>query len=656
MEGLSWPTEASCSAESLVKTIATRAFTLSAGSSTTATSCRSNYFVPKSEELSVATASNAVSGDSFFLEAIDAQGVSLAKTPISPSSDWREHTLSLGDVANKSISLVLSQHNLAKPGEKVSVRSRVEYYDRAIPAQTSLPWLLLIALPLATGALLFFFLFVAQASNLKFAAFLLFSTFVVHFRQEVFFYWDEWHVLMRYAKMGWGGAIYTHNEHFLPLFFAFYQGLARALGDYYLLFIFISLCIHSLNACLLARLLERLAGDWSHRREASRLLAFLFALSALHAEALQWAFEASLLLAQTTCLYGLLQAWDGVTTRSPKKLFVGALSCGLSPLFFGNGFATAFQLAAVLCLGALFVETQGRDSHARARLKKRFRWCFAALSSSAFVFAGVAALYIYFRDGSGHTVEDARPFENLDAVVEYLIVGTGLGTILRGIGLYPILQPAAAPIALTHLLPWIPFLDSYKATPDLVFGWIGILTAFVLLLVSCTRGQAAKTLRITAIGLVFMVSALLLPAFGRWQLGAQQSLSLRYHYPALCGLCIFLLPLFCRMLRLAYEKHNRLLTSGLISILTLSVCAQLSAAAFFHHFTAAGRSNREFISQMQSWNEFRTASPKKISWEGHKTKSSGLQPLMPPNLTPGMHPDDIAKVIHWLSPDKYQGS
>ncbi len=654
MEGLQWQFNDTCLKSAHIKSMPTAAVSLAPGKGSII--CRSNTFLPQANKLAFWTASNAASAKSFSIIARSRDNQLLAQREILPTPDWREQPIELSDWQSGEIFIELQRADSATNQERLSVRSRMEYFADPPAAPPSLPLLIALSFVLAACLLFFFFRYIAAASTSRFALFLFCCAVFTHFRQEVYFYWDEWHVLSRFMKLGWPGSIYTHNEHFLPLFFGYYQALVRTLGSHYLLFILISLLLHTANAVLFSKLLQRIAAQAASAKTASRLLALLFLLSALHAEALHWAFEASLLLAQTIALIGFILAWDGVSERSSRRIYAGALCCGLSPLFFGNGFATSFQLAALLGFGSLFIASQSRPSHAVTRFRKRLQWCVATLFSSALVFAGSAALYLIFREGAGHGVEQARPFENLEAVSNYLLVGTGLGTALRGMGLYPILNPSAAPQVLNYLARWLPFLETYQAQANLFFAWIGVLLLGLCILYGSWGTHRRQNLRTTAIGLTFMLSSLVLPAFGRWQLGVEQSLSLRYHYAALLGLGIVFLPVFVKLFgTLSTQTPRRPRQEAILFfVIVLHISSQFTASGVFSHFTSAGRENQEFLQQMESWNEWRLAAGKRKSWEGEPSASAGLQPRFPTNLTPGVHPDGIAEIMNWLAPSGYR--
>ncbi|MCB0322480.1 MAG: hypothetical protein KDD69_02870, partial [Bdellovibrionales bacterium] len=470
----------------------------------------------------------------------------------------------------------------------------------------------------------------------------------VHLRENVFFYWDEWHVLQRYLEMGVRGTLYTHNEHFLPLFFLTYFIESRLFGDAYQSYLWVSFSIHCFNALLVTKLLERFGDNGTHTRTAARLLGAAFAVSALHAEALHWAFEQSLLAAETATLLCLLAALRAVRDGRRRAFAGGAIACGVAPFFFGNGFSVPLQAAVIALFGGVVAADPAAERLLRARRALSYLACCAA------ALALPALLYSVFREGAGHGISQADPFGNMAALIDYLTVGIGLGTVLRGIGIFPALEPNAASAAASLLAEAVPAFSFVAANPAFRFSLLGLMIAGILLLVGAALDRRSAAAREWSAGLLLCLSTLLLPALGRWSFGVEQSLSLRYHYAALPGLCLMVLPALRGILALPASRVGKTIRAVVMLLFGLHLAAQLEVGARFDYFTSQGEVHHAFVSRLTEWNTRRRQNGAPIpGYEMSGTPWEGLQPPYPQTLTPGRHPDDIARVLHWLHPERH---
>ena len=493
-----------------------------------------------------------------------------------------------------------------------------------------------------------------------FLIFLLLSL-VVFLKHTSFFYFDEWHVLERYKDFGASGIFFTHNEHFLPLFFIWYYLEALLFGQHYSLFLFTSALLHAINAFLLIRVLKTLRPKETslHHHVAQIVIGFLFLISSLHGETMHWAFEQCIILAHMFFLVLLLKAMRLEDKWKPSNLFSIVILSMAIPLFFGNGFSSIIVLGCFtlfslcdkeviqrLCLaqrekvGLKFTTVLDRNSIKRSG---------AILIACGTGLAASALLYWFNRESTGHSVEHAKPFDNLQALFEYLFVGSQMGTILRGLGLYPVLdlQQGAKTLPLTRKL----FGFSGPHAGELFLASLGFIVFTLIACASRVLGTVKRPLSFCILGQGIIISSLLLPSLGRWHFGVQQSLSLRYHYTAALGLCIMLYPLLVWTTEKLLTAQHRALQGTIVVILGVVVSIQLYMGARFTYFRNHGEAHEHYLEQLTDWrvklSEVHTEGYP--GYEGKNTKLEGLQPLYPSTITPGRHPDHIYEIYQWLN-------
>lgn len=458
----------------------------------------------------------------------------------------------------------------------------------------------------------------------------------VHLRTPLFYFWDEWHVLERFLERGAAGAIYTHNEHFLPLYFFYYFLQSTVFGDAYLLLILSGLLLHSVNCWLLARFLARLSGlAGAGSSRGAKVLALLYALSPLHGEVLQWAFEQSVLLAQLVSLLGFHAVLSYCESRRMRFLFGIAIAALSAPLFFGNTFNFLPQCLLLAC--ALVASGS-------ASLRSSARRVLAVGVSALIGVACAAGLYLLNTDGAGHGVKDADLGHNPLESALYAIVGGELGTVLRGLGLFPSLEASAPALLLGE-------------GGELQGAALGFLASLALLALSWGKHGARKALAFWLLGQGMILSAFALPALGRWHLGLAQSLSLRYQYGALVGLAVMVLPLFGQAAHASpasFAVPNRWRSFLGTLLLSAHLGAALAMGYLFRYFTDQAVPNEIFVDELRAWSEVMANAPG--GWENYEARGTtyvGLQPLMPLTLTPGRHPSEIYRVLNYLNGERY---
>ena len=472
----------------------------------------------------------------------------------------------------------------------------------------------------------------------------------VHFRADAFFYFDEWHVIMRFRELGSAAFFASHNEHFLPLFFFLFYLETILFADRYALYLILSLAVHTSNALLLSSLLSRLGGSSAQARTIARILSLFYLVSSLHAEVLHWAFIVAVLFCQTATLICLNSAWDFVADGKPRQAVIAFWAVFLAPLLFGNGFVLPGQMAGLALLAVFFA--QPGQTTLETRLKR-----LSQLILGSAVFVGACALlYWTYRRGIGHSLEQVQPFDNLNAVMRYMLVGTGLGTILRGAGLYCSLAPDAAREIGVSFIP-------HYISPLMAFSLLGLGLSIALALPIIRSTEKRKGFSLWLFGLFWIVISFVLPALARWTSGELQALSLRYHSLAVAGLFILALPaaklaiegllkgsvlkrLPLRGKQLGFaagRKHPAIFVSGLLFFLLWAhLASQLRLGLTYAIFAEFGAKHRNYVAQL-------------AAWQGAKREDirTEMEPLLPKSITPGSSPQQIYQTLNWLSPSRY---
>lgn len=569
------------------------------------------------------------------------QRISLPTTTATPGMHtWRKAKVVLPFTPSAAPQATLRFAQQGTSGCQSAIRSRVEWisFSPLLSVQrffrNSLFASLLICSAFAAATVWFLLVFFAQAPhNLRVFSALLTLTLATQLRLASYYYWDEWHALERFAQEGVASAFLTHNEHFLPLFFLLYPLEAKVFSGYYLPLLLVSCLLHSLIAYCCFLLFQRFGAQ----RFAAGILAAIFAMHSLHSETLQWAFEQSLLLCHLAMVLSILLGIRFLEKGSTRAAIISCSLAVVAPMCFGNGFI----LAAYWPLLALAYLINAPTYRLKTVLLRGVALTMLLLLSLCIP----VALYLVFREGHGHTIAQAKLFENLKEVLAYLFVGSQLGTFLRGIGAVPSLELGVAPHVIAALQQNLPFLPIPAVRAELLLASLAFGCSVVLLLLSQVLTRRAFTL--WCLGQLMMGSSLLLPALGRWSFGLSQSLSLRYHYGSLIGLLLLLLPL----VQWAFEGQRGASTRarGTAIVLWLFLSVQLWTAMQFSYFQEAGRTNRLFTSALLDW---RSTIGEELPYSGQGSRFEGLQPSLPAQLTPGRHPNEIYAVLRWLEGDK----
>jgi hypothetical protein len=582
-----------------------------------------------------------------ILRTVDGQTLADERFPVPAPESWLAYRLRVPEnFIGTAVTLEVHSKLYPVPGFAFALRDRVDFY-RSSPL---LSWqsylqsprmgeLICLCLALVVAGVLFTLREIRPSWSALLGIFFVCGC-VVHFRSSAYFFWDEWHVFGRFQELGFPGVVYTHNEHFLPLFFAWYFVQAKLFADCYSLFLLVSLLIHALNAVLLVRILSELGESLPGCRPLSLLLGFLFLISALHGESLHWAFEQSLLLNQTAMLLGYLCLLRFVKSGSLSGL--GGCACAVvaAPLLFGNGFVLSAHLL-LLCLAV----GCSRGRHWQEIFKKKLLPLLAVCLFSAAI---AAFLYLTHRQSAGHGIESAEqagPFAHLREIAVYLFVGSEFGAVLRGVGFYPYLGPEE----LSSIFGAWP---QAVVSPETLLAGFGLLSSLFFLWFSTRVAEHRRTsLCLWLLGQGIILSCMLLPSLGRWQLGAQQSLSLRYHYPTLVGVAIMLLPVLSRLWRAEEQgsKRGRCSTAVLFFLLAGYLALQLHVGGTFTYFSSRGFENRLYVEKLADWQYRLLAAD-----QGQGAALlPGAEPAMPNTVAPGRSAAQIYAVLHWLDAKKY---
>jgi hypothetical protein len=495
-----------------------------------------------------------------------------------------------------------------------------------------------------------------------FLAALFFVAFCVHYRAQVFIYFDEWHVLEHLSSTGFTGALYRHNEHFLPLFFAWYWLEALIFGDRYLLWTSISIAIHACNALLLYKLLFALYPEASDGQTTSsaeqatfiktllcRAATLLFLVCGLHSEALHWAFEQSLLFAQLFTFLSFLFGISYFKKGRRLDLLCSGLFAASAPLLFGNGFIVLPQLGLILCLCAV----QQRFSFGLF-----FKRSFFLMLSGGLLSLLTLAAYLSQSNGAGHSVDDVKPFDEPEQVKEYIEVGSQVGTFLRGLSIVGTADGSVMKDVYRGSLFRKLYQKPSYLTPELYLAYCGGVLNIAMLIL-CVLSKRRKELGLLwLVGNAIIVSSLVLPALARWHYGVQQALSPRYHYGSLLGLYMILIASCTSMtslLRNSGKLSNQFATGALLVLCAWAFSRQLNMGANATWFTEHGLRHRTWIAQARDWEAAlaRIAKDQPLSYYAEKTPLADLQPEYTPGITPGRGPRDIYRVLSKLDHKRY---
>lgn len=514
---------------------------------------------------------------------------------------------------------------------KLHVRDRIDFLDRAVtPQHTSeikiharLVFDVIVSLIIFMTSVLIF----PALSQKSFLFLLVAISVAVHFEYQPFFYFDEWHVLQRFSSVPFPQSIIlTHNEHFLPLYFFIFFLQAKIFGaaySYYLLCNCIMMGVYGYAVYLFLK-------EISIQEKPARLLSLLFCISSLHVEALQWAFEGSIILCSILGLHFLRFSARYCKYRYPSDLVWANICICISPFIFGGAFPYV-PVGIMLCLlyGLYFTDLR--------YLTYLFSRKMYVVTVAAVILFPLS-LYSFFKlESSGHAVDESTFLSNIPALIEYVALGTGIGSILRPLGLYPFLS-------ITHPQQLINSTtgSDMSVLNSFYFALITCLSAILLLCalmyVFISEGQRKRATVIFSIGLSLIVFYILVVGFGRWRYGAHQSLALRYQVQTLPGLIIMISPLIERLFN--WNQANRNVRYIFVFFACLWVLVQSVSSQTFMYFRYNGDLDRVYVQAgIEAYDENLVLSLPKAS----------ILPTQSDTITPGRSLLDIVKTYYWLS-------
>ena len=565
---------------------------------------------------------------------------------------WKTHRFYLGDGAKSKLIKLELISNSDSPGHSwLALRSRAYAYSMRTQKQRPSPGHTLL-LSVAIAFLLYLlcrhcFTHLGDY-RFRFALYCLLF-FTSSFQLLPFFFYDEWDLMKRFSEMGLSGVVYTHNEHFLPLFFLTYYLENFAFGDYYLPYLCSSLFIHVLHCMLLGTLISELLGAKDRETALKRWIPICYLLSSLHIEALQWAFEQSLLLSQLLLSAAMLFSIRFVKGLcSARALAPISLSIFAAPFFFGNGFCAV--LLVIICgFCALFLEGPHEATPKAAR--GRF---LSLLILAILAFALSLLLYWNFRHGEGRQVELAKFISDLDLKASFLLIGIGAGTIFRGLGLSP--APLLPSDRDWSILEGLRKLCSEYCMPEFAIAGFGIGISLLSLLLICRApakepGRKRHYICLWCMGHLLIAASLILPSIGRSDIDLRLSMFLRYHYGTLVGLCIAAIPTLLSLRN--YLQFLGLPKSSLTALGSILLVAHLSSHIYvsnsYDYYTNRGLRHRDYVTKLQMWRELLAKGKEKAqNFEGKGTELYGLQPMAVESIIAERHPNFIYAVLDYL--------
>ncbi len=600
--------------------------------------CRTQDFTPKGKILKLHYAYNIkTAGTShpyritlFSNKGEKVKEFEIPNTSESRTNSWNELLLGVSDLVVGNEKYFLEVSTLKKDLPAISIRDRLDFLNK-YPRGSSENVQKVVSKyfpEIVVSCLIFFTCFCLsfEISSLGYLAILFLLSIGLHLSNSPFFYYDEWHVIQRFAEVSFPESIiYTHNEHFLPLFFGWFYAMLKIFSGEYQALLVVSCGLLALYSFVFANLLIRL----SVQEKTARLLSLLFCASSLNIEVMQWAFEQSILLCGIFGLCYLIQAVEFLKYKSIKSLIFSFVLILCAPMLFGGGFAyLPIGIAMMIFLSSLVSEVSVSEKFKRISI-------FTVVNSIAI---GVPlSLYVYFKNSStGHAVEESSFFADPTRFFSYLFEGVGLGSVLRPLGFYPILSLTSPQEILNRSFP---FLRLGFTEFEFSIYSFAVSLAVVVLLGFFARNKFGgfRTLFFILAGSALIVVFFVIFTAGRWHLGANQSLALRYQVQVLPGLLLIIAP-FIETLK-GLGLNNRLIRIAALVSLLVWITIQSVAISTFSYFKYNGDKDRTYIQ----------AAVSSLDKNGNIIKGDAKSlPIHEPGITPGRGLLDLNKSYHWL--------
>ncbi len=452
----------------------------------------------------------------------------------------------------------------------------------------------------------------------------LFLAIAVHLRFGPYFYWDEWKVIERFADRNIAALFLTHNEQFVPFFFAFYFIEVLLFGDHYFLFLILSLTLHALNALLVSLFFRKVLRAVPSATVISLLLGGMFVISGVHAEVLHWSILQLIELSFATTLAALLASFHYLDSPNRKTLLMLGGAVIVSPLFYAGGFIT---IGLLLVLGITCFPILNRE--------KGYRTRFLTVLFISVVSLGVSALlYLLNRSGVGRSVNYETfntMLHHLMEIPRWLFVGSQLGTVLRGGSIFVNVDTTEQAF----------FFSMLVAMGTLVYA------GFIF----CFSNDRKTDLGLIIVGEIVVILFLLLTAIGRVSFGVLSALEFRYHYGSVLGLLLIVSPLL-RIIQRQSKKSAKLNVGFLI--LFLWTVFQVRFSSEFYRYSNTGRTNRNFVIELAEWNKLLRSlyRDQKVRYTGAGTELYGLFPIVPQDFAPQFYEASACKTVNFITHNK----
>lgn len=566
--------------------------------------------------------------------------------PGQNANDWRKELIHLPDVErDQIIRLKIFDQDYKNKDSWLIVRSRVDFFAdkswfESFRDQLAIPEVRMGASVVIAFLVTFlvFGSFFKSAGNISFLVFIFALTFFVHFRLENFFMWDEWHLIQRFYDQGIKGVFFSHNGHFMPVYFLFYYLVSKVSGDFYPLYLAVVCALHALNCFLLYKFLVSLIRDQeSDTQWGAKILTVVYCVSALHLEILQGAASYCFLLNQLFTFIGISAVLKYYRENSSISFWLAIAMLILAPLTFGNGLMLLPQL---LLFG--FIAYLERNSN-RAEISKR---AFRIFKYGFFVSVIIVGLYIGFQGRKNESPSLGNLVGHFSEVSSYLAVGSQFGTIFRGLGFYSDTNIVAA---YDHLPERIQQFVVYRhVAPEMVYAILGTALSFLILFLSVAMtSNKRQTFQFWLVSQLTIFLLFLLPTISRWDIGAFQSLSLRYQYSPLVYLMMMIFPLTLWTLR--YR-----LTRAILGIwIFVFVSSQVYWLLKDDQYTQLGIRHRAFADQLMDWGKVLERKGENVHFQGIGYDIHGLYPIGSWTMTPNRTSEDIYNILKKLNPSKY---
>lgn len=551
--------------------------------------------------------------------------------------DWRTVYVELPEwLTNKEIYFNVK-------GSGLQVRSRLNFISKTPTPlmfspngnfKPSLPESLPLSILL--GMILFFIIKQPNLSNKTYGMLLFSGILLSFFSLKTFFYYDEWTVINGFKSIGANYILSTHNEHFLPIFFSWYYLLINTFKSSYTIIQFFNFIFHLIHALLLLKVSK----VFGFEKNLARILVFLYSISALHIEVIEWAFEQSIILSSICTLLAILSLKNYVEKSSVKSLLSYSILLFSAPLIFGNGFTALPISFSLIFLHALIFDFKSL----RTKLIKFF------ISFGLGVFSCLLALFIYSlgKEPSEAELSMSEKLvvlqDNAEYIWNYILVGTGAGSILRGLGLYPYLGLDSLYWLFELYFPSIARRLKFLIISDYSFELsVSIITyrvLFVLSLIMIIFRRSKLFIFGLITSLIFLLFSLLLPSLVRYNFGELQSLALRYQYQGLIGLFFLMLSFITYFKETNFKFLSNKLKPTLILALFIWIFIQTTLSATYNYFRYQGEQNRLYVGSLKNWDTLKRL--EKLEYRKQ------IAPIHNHQNSPGLSAREIYEVAVWL--------